>query len=333
MARDMFKFVNTVGWKNDIESFRRLKKEVKGFKKEIDTLYKGVNKNLPKSPFSSGGGGGGSYSKNHQHLVDKEIDRRFNKEVKREEDLHKLRESRNAQTQQSQNQRVRGAVAGLGPQGKGSSAKDSALADMLRKEDSQAKFVAKQEEAIRNFMISNRQLREMSATEKKLITERLKSNKTLKDTRFTMRAIKAEMSDSLANQKRTTREMQKQNALAKRMEGSFTQMGTAIASAYTGLALGQSVVRTGIAFESINKTLLSVTGNSADAKEEFRFLEEEAARLGLSIQDSGKAYAKLLAAGKGKLPTEDIREMFTAVSEAGTVLGLSQDDLSGGIRA
>ncbi|AOQ26867.1 tape measure protein [Vibrio phage S4-7] len=271
MARDMFKFVNTVGWKNDLESFRRLKKEVRGFKKEIDNLYKGINKNIPKNPFMGGGGSSPNAPRNPR------------------------------------------------PQ--------------KPPVDDTAKFTEKQDEMIKNFMISNRQIRQMSEEEKEILRTRLKQTSSVKELRYEMRKIKTTLSDNLATQKKFTREQQKQNALAKRANASYMQLGTSIASVYTALAAGQSIVRTGIAIESINKTLLSVTGNSTLAAEEMKFLESEAARLGLSLQDGGKAYAKLLAAGKGKLPTEDIRDMFTAVSEAGTVLGLSQDDMSGGIRA
>ena len=268
MARDMFKFVNTVGWKNDIESFRRLKKEVRGFKKEIDSMYKGINKNLPKSPFTTS--------------------------------------STNIPRQ------PRPSAPNL---------------------DAEQRFIEKQEDMIRNFLISNRQMRELNDKKRKQIELQLKSKKTLQDTRFEMRKIRTTLQDNLAERKKNTREMEKQNALTKRMNASYLQLGTSIASAYTALAAGQQIVQTGIAIEGINKTLLSVTGSTQAAAEEFRFLEEESLRLGLSLQEGGKAYAKLLAAGKGKLELQDIRDTFTAVSEAGTVLGLSQDDMAGGIRA
>ena len=268
-------------------------------------------------------------------LIDNVIDKRFKREIKREEDLHKLRQANQAEIQAQQNLGVRGAVSGLtsrGNKGDGS-AKGSALADMLRKEELQDKFVRKQDDLIKNFLVSNRMTRDMSATEKDILTTRLKSFGTLKETRFEMRKIRGEMQDNLATEKKKTREMEEQNALAKRMNASYMQMGASIASAYTALSVAQSVVKTGIAIESINKTLLSVTGSSKEAAQEMKFLEAESLRLGLSLQDGGKAYAKLLAAGKGKLAMEDIRSTFTAVSEAGTVLGLSQEDQSGAIRA
>ena len=269
MARDMFKFVNTVGWKNDLESFRKLKREVRGFKKEMDSLYKGMNKSIP-SP-----------------LFNQPASPRIPRQPR--PDKPSL--------------------------------------------DDQQKFIEKQEDMIRNFFISNRQMRELSDKEREQLELQLKSLKTLKDTRFEMRRIKATVQDRLANERKNTREMEQQNALAKRMNASYLQMGTSIASAYTALAAGQSIVQTGIAIESINKTLLSVTGSTQAAAEEMKFLEAESLRLGLSLKEGGKAYAKLLAAGKGKLELQEIRDTFTAVSEAGTVLGLSQDDMAGGVRA
>ena len=102
MARDMFKFVNTVGWKNDLESFRRLKKEVRGFKKEIDSMYKGVNKSIPKSGLFSSTPSSPNIPKTSKPALDE-----------------------------------------------------------------QQKFVEKQEDMIRNFFISNRQMRQLTDNERK----------------------------------------------------------------------------------------------------------------------------------------------------------------------
>ncbi len=336
----MFKFVNTVGWKNDVNSFRKLKKEAQSLKKTIDDVFKNVK------PLGSGGGGGGSPRKviSEQEAITAAMEKRLNKEIKREMDLHKIKqknlkqfekERKEAEKQlaNSQAAKIRQAVGGITSGSGAGKAKDSIFADMLRAEEGQDKFNRKQDEMIRNFMISNRLIREKTKEQKEQLELQLREAKTLQDVRFKMREIRSLEQDRVAKQKQVSREMEQQNALVKRMKSSYMQLGTTIASAYTLVAGGQAILQTGMAFESIEKTLLSVTGTSEAAAKEMEFLSGEAERLGINLKEGGKAYAKLLAAGKGKLPLQDIRDTFLAVTEAGTVLGLNQDDMSGGIRA
>ncbi|KAF0093426.1 MAG: tail length tape measure protein [Puniceicoccaceae bacterium 5H] len=83
-----------------------------------------------------------------------------------------------------------------------------------------------------------------------------------------------------------------------------------------------------------NFTLKAVTGSQALASEEFLYAQREADRLGVAISSAAGSYSKLLAAGKpAGLQMAEIREIFEATSEAGTVLGLSNETLEGTLYA
>lgn len=90
----------------------------------------------------------------------------------------------------------------------------------------------------------------------------------------------------------------------------------------------------GIAIERIERGLKAATGSSALAAEELKYVRSESQRLGLNLESTAKAFTSLSASAKGtSLAGQGVRDIFTAVSEASTVLGLSADDTQGAIRA
>lgn len=193
----------------------------------------------------------------------------------------------------------------------------------------EAKFKEFQEEAIHNFFLSNKAIRNMSDSEKKIIAQQLRQIDNAKELRKELRKRRTLAQDNLQEEKRITREKERQNVFASRMNSSTEQLlGTFLA-----IEAGSAIIKTGMDFEAVNKSLIAVSENTEAAGENFEFIREEARRLGIDLVQAGKGYAKLLASGRGKIGQEEVRELFSAVSEAGTVLGLSQDDLAGATRA
>lgn len=132
------------------------------------------------------------------------------------------------------------------------------------------------------------------------------------------------------------------------MEGSFqssfgrieglarSTLGTLGAGlSVAGLAtFGKQIVDTNIALERITNTLKVVAGSSQAAGVEFAFVREQAKRLGTDLETSATQYAQLAAASKGTaLQGDETRRIFTAISEAALVLGLSSDQTSGALNA
>jgi tape measure domain-containing protein len=106
------------------------------------------------------------------------------------------------------------------------------------------------------------------------------------------------------------------------------------AVAYASYNAVKSIAKTGLEFDRMTRALVASTGSTQVAKEEMAFLRAEADRIGVSILSVGKSYSQLSAAAKGtNISQSQVRDVFTAVSEAAVVLGLSADDTKGSMRA
>ncbi len=97
------------------------------------------------------------------------------------------------------------------------------------------------------------------------------------------------------------------------------------ASLYAIFAGTSYINQTGQAFEAMNSAMLAATGNTKDQKAEMQFMVDLSRRLGLQIKDVANEYVKFKFAAQGKLSTDQQQELFTNMSELGTVLGISQE--------
>lgn len=130
-----------------------------------------------------------------------------------------------------------------------------------------------------------------------------------------------------------TNTLKKQNYLLRRQVESAKQLSGNMVSAFAVVGAGVGLTQVGMDFESINAGMLAASSSSKDAGNNLRFVQDESVRLGLSLKETAKSYTKLLASNQGQLSQQDVEGLFTGVSEASTVLGLSQDDQVGTIRA
>ncbi|MAS87214.1 MAG: hypothetical protein CMH30_04465 [Micavibrio sp.] len=124
---------------------------------------------------------------------------------------------------------------------------------------------------------------------------------------------------------------------ARALNNVFRQAAGLVA-AYAGitgiLASVRSVNETGMAFQGLGTALETITGSSAGARAELKFLEEQAERLGLNLLETAQSYMQIAAAAKGtELAGDGTRQIFTAIAEASTVLQLSVDQTNGALRA
>jgi len=135
-------------------------------------------------------------------------------------------------------------------------------------------------------------------------------------------------------------EIDKASKSFRRMEKASTAagaavkfVGAAIVAALGGATIA-SIFRAGTAFESIQRTLKTVSGSMQGARREFAFVSSEADRLGLNLQSTASTYASLSAAAKGtRLEGQATRDIFSAVSESMVVLGRSSFDTEGALKA
>jgi hypothetical protein len=111
------------------------------------------------------------------------------------------------------------------------------------------------------------------------------------------------------------------------LQDSTRNMVREYASLYALFAGTSAINQTGQSFEALNSAMLAATGNTSDAKQQMQFLIDLSRRLGLSVKDIADQYIKFKFAAKDKLTNTQIEELFTNMSELGTVLGLSQEKM------
>lgn len=125
------------------------------------------------------------------------------------------------------------------------------------------------------------------------------------------------------------------NQNARKMQRSMDAVGVSIASALSvgaAVEFGRAVFEAGTRAEKLQKAFKAIEG--AQAPETLAFLRKEAERLGLEFYSASDAFKSLSASAKGTaLQGQAARDIFVAVSEASTVLGLSADETGGALQA
>ena len=94
------------------------------------------------------------------------------------------------------------------------------------------------------------------------------------------------------------------------------------------------IVRAAAAAQSLRSAMTAATGSAAAAQREFAFVASESRRLGLGLAATESAYVSLAAAARGTaLEGQSARDIFTAVTEASRVMGLSSERTAGALTA
>jgi len=135
---------------------------------------------------------------------------------------------------------------------------------------------------------------------------------------------------------RITRILQRQRAAVRETTMSFNQLRTAVAGAtgaYSAFAGAAGIKQIGAGFESAQIMLETAVG-AEEAGKMMEFLIDQSQRLGVGAVESAKGFARYSIAGKQMgFTTEQLQEQFLGVTEAATVFGLRQDEITGVIRA
>ena len=112
--------------------------------------------------------------------------------------------------------------------------------------------------------------------------------------------------------------------------------GVAMSTAPYILAVGAAAIYAGkacfdsaLAADRLNKAYGAIEGSSTGARQQLKFLYDESNRLGMQFQDSAAAAKGFFAAGKGTTLEGDLHRIYSGVSEAGSALSLSKDEMSG----
>lgn len=133
---------------------------------------------------------------------------------------------------------------------------------------------------------------------------------------------------------RLTRSMRQQRFASNSLRNSLQNLGRSYLSVFAIIGGGAAALRTGQDLVQVQASLLAASGDATTAASNFAFLRDEALRLGTDITQTTRGFQQFgVAARAAGLPTEEIRSLFTQVTEAGVAFGLSTDDQSGIFRA
>lgn len=132
----------------------------------------------------------------------------------------------------------------------------------------------------------------------------------------------------------------KLNRSTRAMGDDFKSLNTAIKATTGALAalgvvrMTRSITDAVQSMQSMQRTFTAATGSFQKGAAELEFVRMEADRLGLNLEKTATSYGQLAAAARGTaLEGRGVREVFTAVSEASTALGLSSEQSEGALRA
>lgn len=122
-------------------------------------------------------------------------------------------------------------------------------------------------------------------------------------------------------------------ALEKSVATAQRAFGLLLGAGAIGGAVS-SVAKASLAMDRFERSLRVATGSAKGATKELDFVIATSKELGLNLEQTAGAYSKLAAASKGTaLQGKETREIFLAISEASTVLGLTADQTGGALTA
>ncbi|WP_394133583.1 tape measure protein [Vibrio parahaemolyticus] len=187
-----------------------------------------------------------------------------------------------------------------------------------KRNEEQKRFEQTQKRVLKRFVLSNQAVRDLDVSEKKVLLTKLKQASTTQELLHLERKLKTQVTDRNRKEKSRTRELQRQQGISKNLAAN-------LAGAYAGVMSGHAVVQTGLTFESLERSMLVTSGSAEKAAENFKFVREEALRLGQDINTLTGSYVNFQASAGNKLTQNDMRDLFSGVAEYSTALGLSQE--------
>ncbi|GIX27741.1 MAG: hypothetical protein KatS3mg123_1622 [Burkholderiales bacterium] len=141
--------------------------------------------------------------------------------------------------------------------------------------------------------------------------------------------------DKLADSGRTVRERlgEGMDSISRQL-ASMQRLAQSAFLIFQGAGLVGGIARTAAEFESLEAAMRVVFGSAEAASSEMDRLRAESERLGVPLETLARSWLAFAAAARGTaIEGQQAREVFTALAEASTVLGLSQDQLQGALLA
>lgn len=122
------------------------------------------------------------------------------------------------------------------------------------------------------------------------------------------------------------RAIQRANFAAHSLSGSIKNMAKSWLSIYAAFEGASAFYRVGVAFDSMNASMLAASGNSQAAAQNMEFLINTSKTLGTNLQSSVIGFNKLgVAARAAGFDQKQTQDMFLAVSESVTAFTLNDE--------
>jgi tape measure domain-containing protein len=146
--------------------------------------------------------------------------------------------------------------------------------------------------------------------------------------------------DKVADSGKTSGEgLKKTSSGAKEASDSFSSLSKTVKTAGGHfaaffaidkmVAIGKELLNVSIAVDRLNKSYQSIEGSSGGAKEQLEFIYKTSQDLGLSFMSTAESAKTFFASAKGTSLEKDMNKIFTSVSQAGTAMSLSSEQMQG----
>lgn len=133
--------------------------------------------------------------------------------------------------------------------------------------------------------------------------------------------------------KKYEQSLKRRKFLLDRLSTSAKQLAGNMVGAFAVFQASKSIMRSARDMQSFRVAMDSVSNSVEEGGENFKWVRSEAYRLGLDLKGAARGFSQILAAGQGKYTTDQMRDIFSGVTEAATAMHLSQEDVNGTIIA
>ena len=135
-----------------------------------------------------------------------------------------------------------------------------------------------------------------------------------------------------------TRALNKQFSAAsfatKSLSDSLRNLARSHLSVFAAIGAGAGVTNIGQELISLNTSLLASEGSAVAAADAFDFVTDASLKLGLNLSTATKSFSQLSVAAKlAGVESEDVKEAFLGIAEAGAVFGMSKVDMERAMRS
>lgn len=132
----------------------------------------------------------------------------------------------------------------------------------------------------------------------------------------------------------------KNSSVTSAMAGIFKTVKAAALGYATVLATMKvsefvsNTIKASVVADSLSRSYKAITGSAEAANSELKFISDTANTLGLELTSVEKSYRDIYAASKDTtLEGQGVRDIFSAITKASSVLGMSVDETEGALRA